>query len=211
MTCTSCGTRSVTAQTVCPVCGSALTPAVPGAEDTAPRKRSRIVGWVLFPLVLLAGMGVFLLFLNPSLHSVIRDQPVVAGEQVYDTTGVPMTDIRVREEGGDLVFPLDDLLRHRLVRFEVRTPTTVRPVLAYLGTDGRLITAISVSEHCGSTRFLIRGNEIHCAQCASRWNMMTMEAYSCCAKYYPDPIPSRVSGGEVRVPRVFVDKWAGRM
>jgi hypothetical protein len=41
--------------------------------------------------------------------------------------------------------------------------------------------------------------------------MMTMEAYACCAQYYPDPIPSRVVGNEVRISRDVVEKWAGRL
>jgi hypothetical protein len=142
---------------------------------------------------------------------VIQDQPVVTEPPVSDSLEIRMVDVSFHEESGDLIFSLDDLLRHRLVRFEVQTPTTVRPVMAYIGTDGRLVTAISVSEHCGSTRFILKGRRIHCAQCASQWDMMTMEAYSCCAKYYPDPIPSRVVGREVHIPRAFVDRWAGRL
>jgi hypothetical protein len=41
--------------------------------------------------------------------------------------------------------------------------------------------------------------------------MATMEAYACCAKYYPDPIPSRVTGDEVRIRKSAVREWAGRL
>ena len=83
--------------------------------------------------------------------------------------------------------------------------------MAYIAPDGRLVTAISISDHCGSTEFKIKDNKIYCAHCPSVWDMMTMEAYTCCAKYYPDPIPSRVAGNEVHVAKDLVEKWAGRL
>lgn len=211
MHCTQCGSPITGTPKFCPTCGS---PVGPLAERTAMSKqgvRTWRVGLVLFPLVLAAGVGLFYAYLTPSIHPVIKDQPIVATPADYDSSTVTMTPVSFREDGGDIVFALADLLRYRFVRFEVPTPTTVRPVMAYLSPDGRVVTAISVSEHCGSTEFVLRNNQIECARCPSRWDSMTMEAYACCAKYYPDPVPSRVQGGEVRIPKVLVDKWSGRM
>jgi hypothetical protein len=41
--------------------------------------------------------------------------------------------------------------------------------------------------------------------------MMTMEAYACCAQYYPDPIPSDIVDNEVRISEAAVKNWAGRL
>jgi hypothetical protein len=114
-------------------------------------------------------------------------------------------------EGDDIVFSLADLRKGRLVRFEYTGGKTPRPLMAYIAKDGRLVTAISVSEHCGSTEFRIMDNRIYCAHCPSQWDMMTMEAYACCAKYYPDPIPSRVVGETVRIKKEVVEEWTGRL
>jgi uncharacterized membrane protein len=122
-----------------------------------------------------------------------------------------MATVGFREEGEDLVFSLDDLKNHRLVRFEYLGGKTPRTLMAYIAPDGRLVTAMSLSEHCGSTEFEIRNNQIHCSRCPSHWDMMTMEAYACCAQYYPDPIPSRVVGNEVRIRKSIVENWAGRL
>lgn len=213
MQCEKCGTSMSATARFCPSCGSpAGASSRGGTREVGGSKRlTWKVGLILFPLVLAAGIGLFAISLNPAVHPVIGDQPVVAPPADYDSTAVTMTTIAFHEEGGDIVFSLPDLLRHRLVRFEVRTPTTTRPVMAYLAPDGRLVTAISVSDHCGSTEFVLRNNQIECARCPSRWDMMTMEAFACCSRYYPDPIPSRVQGSEVRIPRAFVDRWAGRM
>ena len=177
----------------------------------SPKSKTRRVGVILFPLVIAAGLGLFFIYVNPSEHSVVRDQPVVDAPAMYDTTFITMSNIVVREEGDDLVFSLADLKRYRLVRFEYAGKSTTRPVLAYVAPNGKLVTAISVSEHCGSTEFKISGNQIYCARCPSHWDMMTMEAYACCAKYYPDPVPSRVIDGEVHVAKRVIEQWAGRL
>lgn len=166
---------------------------------------------VLYPVIFLAGAALFIRYLNPSVHPVIQEQPLVAPAADYDSNTVIMTNVAFREEGGDLVFSLADLKQHRLIRFEYTGGQTPRPVMAYIARDGRLVTAISISEHCGSTEFKIRDNKIYCARCPSYWDMMTMEAYACCAKYYPDPIPSKVVRNEVHVSRNLVEKWAGRL
>jgi hypothetical protein len=162
-------------------------------------------------VVIAAGLGLFFMYVNPSENSVIRGQPVVEEGTAYDTSVIEMADIAVREEGDDVVFSLADLMRSRLIRFEYQAKTTTRPVLAYVAPNGKLVTAISVSEHCGSTRFKLSGTQILCAQCPSRWDMLTMEAYACCAKYHPDPIPSRVAGGNVHIAKNAIEQWAGRL
>jgi hypothetical protein len=213
MQCSQCGSPLEAAARFCPACGHPVTTGA--GRESGSREKARGKPWkfgmVLFPLVLAAGIAMFYVYLTPSMHPVIRDQPVVAAAREYDSSSIAMTVVPFHEDGADLVIALSDVQRFRIVRFVVPTATTTRPVMAYIGTDGRLITAISVSEHCGSTEFVLRNNEIECARCPSRWDMMTMEAHACCAKYYPDPIPSRVQGNEVRIPRVYVEKWAGRL
>jgi hypothetical protein len=215
--CTSCGSELAGSPRFCPSCGTPVeerrSPELEVSADAGPRGKSAIrrVALILFPAVLLGGTAVFFLYLNPSVHSVIQGQPVVSAPHDYDTNFVSAVEIPVREDEYDLVFRLSDLLRHRLVRFEYTGSTTTRPIMAYIDPHGRLVTAISVSEHCGSTEFRIKDNRIYCARCPSNWDMMTMEAYACCAKYYPDPIPSRVIGDEVHITKEVVEKWAGRL
>lgn len=209
--CSTCGFTLAAGTRYCPNCGTAVSAASTEPLSSPHRSTTKRVGMVLFPLVLIVGAVIFIHYLNPSVHSVIKQQPVVTTPVEYGVEPVVMAPIEFREEGGDLVFSLDDLKRYRLVRFEYRGGQTPRSVMAYLAPTGQLVTAISYSEHCGSTEFTIKENKIFCARCPSNWDMMTMEAYACCAKYFPDPIPSRVDGSEVRVPKLFVGRWAGRL
>ena len=166
---------------------------------------------IVFGALILFGVGFFIFFLSPSVHSVIKNQPTVFEPASYDSNAVTMIPVISWEEGNDLVFSLQDLKQHRLVRFEYNGGKTPRSVMAYIAPDGRLVTAISLSEHCGSTEFEIKNNQIYCARCPSHWDMMTMEAYACCGQYFPDPIPSRVIGNEVHVSKAVVEQWAGRL
>ena len=216
--CSACGNEFPDEARFCPSCGVPATGAA--AEVESPAKTSsgtpdtslfRRVGLVLIPLILVVGGYIFYSYLVPSVQSVIKKQPVVTLPMNYDSNAVSMTNVSYRLEGSDIVFSLDDLRQHRLVRFEYPTRTIVRAVMAYIDPEGRAVTAISLSDHCGSTEFQIKNNQIYCAHCPSHWDMMTMEAYACCGNYYPDPIPSKVVGNEVHIPKKEVEEWAGRL
>jgi uncharacterized Zn finger protein (UPF0148 family) len=217
--CTSCGSEIPDAVRFCPSCGTPVKgPPVQdasamGATTTQSQGTSvfRRVGMVLVPLVAIGGGLIFYSYVRPSAHPVIKQQPVVAAPANYDSNFVTMTSISYRLEGNDIVFSLDSLKKYHLVRFEYPAKNIVRPVMAYIDPQGRAVTAISLSDHCGSTEFQIKDNQIYCAHCPSHWDMMTMEAYACCGTYYPDPIPSRVVGDEVHIPKIEVEKWAGRL
>ncbi|MDH4068852.1 MAG: Fe-S-containing protein [Ignavibacteria bacterium] len=210
--CNACGNPLSGAPKYCPSCGSPVVSS--GAQPTGEGKgkpATRKMGIVVISALLVFGLGFFAVYLIPSTHSVIAEQPVVAEPQAYGPETVQMTPVPVRETADDLIFSLEDLKRYRLISFEYNGGKTPRTVMAYVAPDGRLVTSISSSEHCGSTEFEIRDNQIHCSRCPSHWDIMTMEAYACCGPYYPDPIPSRVDGDNVHVSKRIIENWAGRL
>jgi uncharacterized membrane protein len=210
--CNSCGSPIAADAKFCPTCGTPVGTAPTGSETRQPARSGPSRKRIAFVVSLIViGLLLFVVYIIPSTHEVIRSQPVVTEPLNYGPTTVSMTTVPFREEAGFLVFSLDDVKEHKLIRFEYTGGKTPRAVMAYIAPDGRLVTAISVSEHCGSTEFEIRDNKIYCARCPSNWDMMTMEAYACCAQYYPDPIPSTVVGNEVRISRATVQNWAGRL
>jgi hypothetical protein len=215
--CRSCGSEITRDARFCPSCGAPVTaePSAAEAEVAGPGpggvSTNRKVARILLPLAALVGGILVWNYINPSVNAVIKAQPVVSTPTTYGSDFVTMTPVAFHRDGEDLVFSLSDVKNNRLVRFEYTGGATPRPIMAYIGTDGRLVTAISISDHCGSTEFKIKDNKIYCAHCPSYWDMMTMEAYACCGRYYPDPIPSRVVGDEVRIDKAVVEKWAGRM
>lgn len=215
--CTSCGSELTAGVRFCPSCGAPVSNKESAAPET-PREKpasgapsTRKAARIIIPVLLVVGGALIWNYLNPSVHPVIREQPVVADPVAYGPEFVDMVPVMYTMEGSDLVFSLAELKKDRLIRFEYNGGKTPRAVMAYIAKDGRLVTAIALSEHCGSTEFRIKDNRIYCAHCPSYWDMMTMEAFACCGKYYPDPIPSRVVGDQVRVSKEVVEKWAGRL
>ncbi len=216
--CKNCGSELAGSQRFCPSCGVPVAVSAegdkPAASSSSPAQTKSIfrrVGLILFPILIVVGLVIIYNYIKPSVNSVIKQQPVIAAPMNYDSNFVTMTNVEFRQEGDDIVFSLDDVKRYRIVRFEYPAKNIVRPVMAYIDPQGRLVTAISISDHCGSTEFQIKNNQIYCAHCPSHWDMMTMEAYACCGNYFPDPIASRVAGNEVRIPKAEVEKWAGRL
>ncbi|MBP1679441.1 MAG: hypothetical protein H6Q29_1352 [Bacteroidetes bacterium] len=212
--CQLCGSENEPGRAACAVCGAAT---VAGAKEgavtaaTGSRFTVRRAALVLFPVLAVGGLWLLWSYLHRSEHPVLQGQPVVGEPRVYDSTGVKPAVIAASLIGDDIAIPLDAVTRNSIVRFEYTGGATPRWLLAYVATNGKLVTAISLSEHCGSTEFLLRGDQIVCAHCPSRWHMTSFEAYACCGKYYPDPIPSRVEGPNVLIARADVDRWAGRM
>jgi len=215
--CTSCGSDLSGSPRFCPACGSPVDRKESTHDgsptETGQPKKSFKGGAIAFLLIAEVGLGIYFSVINPSENDIIKTQPMVEQPFNYDSNFVEMVDIHAREEGADLVIPLSAVKEAKLVRFKYAGGKTDRYVMAYIAPNGKLVTAMSISDHCGSTEFKIKDNQIYCAHCPSHWDMLTMEAYACCAPYYPDPIPSRVdlAKDEIRVKKEVINNWAGRL
>lgn len=213
MFCTQCGSSLDAGTAVCRVCGSKASPTVPDAEPqvaSAVSTRRWVVRGVIAAIVI-GGILIFADQLLRTYHPVVSDQPVVAMTTVYSETRIPSVQVDALMENGFITISLNDVKNHKLVRFFDPEGKQQIPMIAYVTPTGKLVTAMSTSEHCGSRDFYLQGNNIHCANCASYWNMSSLEAYACCARYYPDPIPSAVSGDRVRIDPSRVRTWESRL
>ncbi|MBI4418906.1 MAG: DUF2318 domain-containing protein [Ignavibacteriales bacterium] len=162
-------------------------------------------------VVLLAGIGIYLDQLLRTFHPVIEGQPTVALVTMYRDEQIRSTAVQATLVNGMIAVPLRLVQEHKLVRFFDPAQIQDTPIIAYVTPQGKLVTAMSRSEHCGSTDFYLSGNNIHCASCPSYWNTASLEAYACCQRYYPDPIPSTVSGDMVLIDPARVRQWQSRL
>ncbi len=211
--CRKCGSEVQEGQKVCSVCGSAIliTQQAPPPEKASPLTVKQWMVRGLAVTVILVGIGVFLNQLLRTYHPVIDAQPEVAMATMYRDDRVPSTLIPASMEQGSITIPLNIVKEKKLVRFFDPENVQDVPMIAYVTPQGKLVTAMSKSEHCGSTDFYLSGNDIHCAGCGSYWNMASMEAYACCQKYYPDPFPSRISGDKIVINPAVVRGWKSRL
>jgi len=221
--CPQCGSEQKEKANFCTKCGQASarqkngraieTPMskrmAPPKSDPIPKAKLAIIG--LFAFIIVVLLFIFYNYLTIEEHSVIAAQPVVGDGRLYESRTVSMIDVDSRVDNGYLIFSLNDVLEHELVRVEYERGTTNIPVLSYISPKGKLVTAISISEPCNATRFTIIDGAIKCDNCNAKWEVGTMQALSCCPNNYPDPINSEIVGNEVRVPLATLENWRRRL
>ncbi len=213
MRCRKCGSEIKNEMRFCPVCGSTLHLQNEAVQTEVAVKNPKVKRWVIrgaIVVVLVVGIGAFLDQLLRTFHPVIERQPDVAMVTMYRDEQIRSTPVEAVMIGGKIGVPLRIVQEHKLVRFFDPEKVQEVPVIAYITPQGKLVTAMSKSEQCGSTDFYLSGNNIHCASCGSYWNMASMEAYACCQRFYPDPIPSSVSGDMVVIDPAAVRQWQSR-
>lgn len=211
--CHSCGSEVKGGMKYCPQCGGTLT-SVETADVVGEKKRpSRAKFYALFgmALVLVGGVSIYWGVAFREFHPVIKSQPSVVVPISYGIEQkIPSQLIEASMNRGVITIPLQKVVELKLVRFYDPEAKQMLPLLAYITPEGKLVTAISKSEICQSDDFYLEGHNIHCASCPSYWNMSSLEAYACCQRYYPDPIPSTIVGNEVRIDADRVRSWRPR-
>lgn len=213
MHCRKCGSVVKSEMRFCPVCGSTIQLQQDALQSELPVKNPQVKRWVIrgaIIVVLVVGIGAFLNQLLRTFHPVIEKQPDVAMVTMYRDEQIRSTPVEAVMVGGKIGVPLRTVQEHKLVRFFDPEKQQEVPIIAYITPQGKLVTAMSKSEQCGSTDFYLSGNNIHCASCGSYWNMASMEAYACCQRFFPDPIPSSVSGDMVVIDPAAVRQWRSR-
>lgn len=208
--CSVCGTTIAEAASMCGQCGAPAL-AVATAPKVTPTPSAGKRSWIMRGAVVVAAVAGIWAFYGDAFreyHPVIAAQPEVSAPSFSGR--VNSTIVAARREGPFIIVSLTDLREKRIVRFFDPESVQTVPILAYLTGSGRVVTAMSISENCRSRDFYLEGENIHCANCPSYWNASSLEAYACCQKYHPDPIPSTVLGDEVRIEAVTARRWQTR-
>ncbi len=207
MTCPQCGSQQLSSAIVCLQCGFTLKV----IEQTKQQRLIKYSSTFILLGVLVAGVGYFFATIGRTYHPVIDHQPSI-GYGIAPSQGkITSSRTTAMIQGNDIVVPVDFVTNYRIVRVNDPEGKQAVPILLYTTPRGKIVTAMSISESCRSEDFYLDGENIHCANCSSYWNMESLEAYACCQKYYPDPIPSRVSGGMIRIDKNVVQNWRTRL
>ncbi len=210
--CQSCGSEVKEGMKFCPQCGSSLAllhAEVAEVKTAKPKTKLIAVGLILF--VLAGGLSGYFGVLFREFHPVIKNQPSVVVPISYGVQQkIPSQQIDAKIEQGFITIPLQKVIDLKLVRFFDPKGIQTLPMIAYITPEGKLVTAMSKSEICQSEDFYLEGQNIHCASCPSYWNMSSLEAYACCQRFYPDPIPSSITGNDVRIDAQRVRNWRPR-
>ena len=217
--CTQCDKPIKQNSRFCPQCGSPVQDGYVSEESkTKNRKletrhhtsitKTVIVG--LFAMIIGILFLVVFQFITFEEHRVIAQQPVVSDPEVYTSDPVGMTEIDGVNRDGFFVLSLDDIKNNRFTRAWYDAPTTELPVISYISTKGRVVTAIGITEPCGNSDYTIVHEHIHCGSCNGEWDMNSMKAFGSCPTYNPDPIPSKVDGNKVLIAVNDLNSWNRR-
>lgn len=210
MVCTQCGAVITEGQKFCSSCGHPVEQSSAAAQPGS-KKKSKVAPRLFLAAVLLLGLTYFAITLTRNYHPVIADQPSVGYGTNPGQGKIMSFKTTASLDGNDIVINVDEVTKHGIIRFPDPEGIQTVPILAYVTPRGKIVTAMSISESCRSDDFYLEGKTIHCASCPSYWDMESLEAYACCQKYYPDPIPSRVERGVLKIPKNVVREWRTRL
>ncbi len=220
MTCPSCQSEQHPDATYCTACGAELIIAPPAVELPSaafrPRRTMSRRTKLIYLAAALTVCAIFVYLFQQHLpggsHPVIAAQPDVAMATMYMGKTIAQQNIDVEIRDGVVSFPLAVLLEKKIVAFDYPMATRTVPLLAYVSTDGKLVTAVRMCEPCNSQTFTIDGSEMVCGRCGTRWKLTNLEGIEgACQKYPPDPIPSTVVGNTVQIKESVIQQWKMRI
>jgi hypothetical protein len=163
---------------------------------------------------LLFGSYLYFYFVNlpGKPNPIVEKQPSVAMAAAYAGEPLEQQDIQATVANGYIIFPLTVVLDKKIVAFDYDAGTTKIPLLAFINSDGKLVTAFRFCEPCNSKKFRIEGNILACGSCETQWRLNTLEGLQGnCQKYPPAPFPSEVVNNIVRIEENVVKNWKIRM
>lgn len=210
MICSQCGSQVSETQKFCNNCGNPVNTTVNEVKIPV-AKKSSMMSKIILVVVLAAGLTYYALTLTRNYHPVISDQPSVGYGTNPGQGQIKSFKTNAGVDGNDIVIDVETVTKHGIIRFNDPEGKQTVPIIAYISPRGKVVTAMSISESCRSDDFYLEGKTIHCANCPSYWDMESLEAYACCQKYYPDPIPSRVERGVLKISKSVVQDWRTRL
>jgi uncharacterized Zn ribbon protein len=183
---------------------------IPGRK--AMSKRAKIMYSCLAGILIIGMSVVFVKNLPNGEPPIIQHQPVVTEVAPVRGVNLDMKPITSKIENGYIIIPLNEVIQKKMVSFSYQGKNRTVNLMAFINPEGKLVTAVAISEPCNSSSFHTEGNQLVCDVCGTRWDFTTLEGISgSCQKYPPDPIASQVVGNEVKIPVQTVEEWKMRI
>lgn len=173
-----------------------------------------------FPLVKV--IVILLVAAIPLAWFILRNSPEaasgsVAGTQItekvsYKSQNIRMTPVDSVAGSGTIEIPVEIVKDKKIVYFEYNKGGKQVPLMAYITSSGKLVTAVSMCEPCRSTKFHIEGDEMVCNACGTRWTLEGLQGISGgCLAYPPDVVAHTIEDGKVKIQETIILDWKPRV
>jgi len=217
--CPSCGGEISPGAAFCSQCGKKIshspaagTPVDPTIQDT--KKSNPTVKVLISIVILLAGLFTFQFIDNlpGGPHPVIALQPSLEASSIPTGGHYDMAAVEASVEGNTLTIPVSVVEENKIVAFEYNDGTTTFPLLAFISSEGKLVTSFRMCELCNSKEYSIDGDRLSCGRCDTEWSLRNLDGLKGnCQKYPPDPLPSTIRDGLVVISIKNIRDWTIRL
>lgn len=213
--CPECRTKNDDLTSFCKKCGLLLAgPAFKEKKEKVLGERKKSPWGIICSgmiVAVLGGIAFWIIEAKTTTNPQIASQQKVMDRVNYTGQTIPMTDIVAKVEHGKISIPLDSIKENKIVRFEYEGKGVKVPLLAYITSAGRVVTAVSMCEPCRSTRFHIQDQALVCNACSTEWSLETLKGIKGgCMNYPPEVIPSTVEKDRVLIDEKVVLGWKPR-
>jgi len=146
------------------------------------------------------------------------EHPLIAGQPSVEEGFIPagghydMSAVDATVEGDRIMVPLRVVEERKIVAFDYTDGTATIPLLAFVSSEGKLVTAFRFCEPCNSKKYAIDGDRLSCGNCETQWSLRNLDGLQGnCQKYPPDPIRSTVRDGMIVIDLRDVRNWKTRL
>ena len=173
---------------------------------------SKIITRLVVAVVIIGGIGWYTMSNISGKGPQIPEGGINIGPRDYTGQVVKMTLVENKVENGQIKISLAAVKKAGIVVTNYSNGGKSQQVLALVTPKGKVVTAISVCEPCGSNRFSIDGDELICDSCGSRWSVETFAGISGgCPDYPPDPLVYSSEEDTIAIDEAPVRDWQPRV
>jgi len=135
------------------------------------------------------------------------------GAVSYEGKTIQMTELENSVEDGKILIPLEKVQENSIIYTEYIKDGIIVPLTAFITPSGNVVAAISMCEPCRGTRFHLKGQELVCNACGTRWTLDGLKGtWGGCLKYPPEALNYEVdqAGMKIILDELEVASWVPR-
>jgi len=135
------------------------------------------------------------------------------GAVSYEGKTIQMTELENSVEDGKILIPVKGVQENSIIYTEYIKDDKIVPLTAFITPTGNVVAAVSMCEPCRGTRFHLKGQELVCNACGTRWTLDGLKGtWGGCLKYPPEALSYEIDqdGTKISLDEQEVASWEPR-